>query len=266
MQHISQTLLKFLDDSFEMPEYRPPRWESPIERSLWEALRYIGINAETQLPIGNFRIDMLASSRRTNNKVIVECDGAEFHHRIIDEFRDDELLDLAGLPIAHIYGSKIYESPEKCALYITERWFPEHMDSVGYTGTLEMVHKENIELHVTGCYGFFPVGHVRPTSGNDYPSYTDIKFRSLIRCITGNIDNYAFENEDERKELSALKTELREKGIFKGNLSPQEIARVYIKTYSGYDEETRSIELENFDNFLRNLKSRNSGYSETNGG
>jgi very-short-patch-repair endonuclease len=265
MPHISQTLLKFLDDKYEMPEYRPPRWESPIERSLWEALRYIGINAETQIPIGNFRIDMLVSSRRNTNKAIVECDGAEFHHRIIDEFRDDELLDLARLPIAHIYGNKIYESPEKCALFITERWFSEHEDSIGYTSTLETAY-EDVELHVHGRYGFFPVGYIRPILGDDYPSYTDIKFRSLIRYITGNINNYDFGNEEERKELSALKDELRQKGIFKGNLSPQELARVYIKTYAGYDEANRSIELENFENFLNNLKSRNSSYSETNGG
>jgi very-short-patch-repair endonuclease len=260
MQHISQTLLNLLDDSVDISEYRPPKWESPIERSLWEALRYVGINVETQVPIGNFRIDMLVSSRRNSNKAVIECDGAEFHHRIIDEFRDDELLPLARLPIAHVYGSKIYESPEKCALYITERWFPEHMDSAGYIGALEMVYQEDVELHVNGCYGFFPVGHVRPIWGDEYPSYTDIKFRSLVRYITGNIDNYVFENEEERKALSALRAELREKGIFKGNLSPQELARVYIKTYAGYDEMTRDIELQNFDNFLKNLKSRNSGY------
>lgn len=261
MQHISQTLLKFLDDSFEIPEYRPPRWESPIEKSLWEALRYIGINAETQVSISNFRIDMLISSRRNNNKVIVECDGAEFHHSFIDEFRDDELLHLARLPIAHIYGSKIYESPEKCALYITERWFPEHIESIGYTGALEMAYKDEVETHVTGRYGYFPIGYVRPVSGDDYLSYTDIKFRSLIRYLAGNIDDYAFNSEEEKRDLSALKTDLRNKGIFKGKLSPQELARLYIKTYAGYNEETRSIELGKFDNFLKNLKSRNENYS-----
>jgi len=265
MQHISQTLLNLLDDSVDIPEYRPPRWESPIERSLWEALRYIGINAETQVPIGNFRIDMLVSSRRNSNRALVECDGAEFHHKIIDEFRDDELLDLIKLPIAHVYGKNIFTSPEKCAIYITERWFPEHMDSYGYTSTLEMAYKDE-EVHVGGLYGFFPVGLVRPVSGDMYPSYTDIKFRSLVRYITGNINNYDFDNEEEQREFSALKEELRQKGTFKGNLSPQELARVYIKTYPRYEESTRNVELERFDNFLQNLKQRNSDYSNANGG
>jgi hypothetical protein len=59
---------------------------------------------------------------------------------------------------------------------------------------------------------------------------------------------------------------LRKKGIFKGKTSPQELARVYIDTYAGYDEATRAVELEYFDNFLKNLKSRNGGNSEVNGG
>lgn len=261
MQHISQVLQKIFDDSFEIPEYRPPRWESPIEMSLWEALRYIGINAETQVSIGNFRIDMLLSSRRNNNKVIVECDGAEFHHRFIDDFRDDELLDLVQLPIAHIYGNKIYESPEKCALYITERWFPEHIETLGYASSLEMVYDGDVKSHITGRYGFFPVGYVRLFSGDDNLSYTDIKFRSLLRYLAGNIDYYDFISEEEKIEIVNLRADLRKKGIFKGKLSPQELARLYIKTYAGYDEEARGLELEKFDKFLRNLKLRNTGYS-----
>jgi len=254
-----------VNDSVNIPEYRPPRWESPIERSLWEALRYVGINVETQVPIGNFRIDMLVSSRRNSNKALIECDGAEFHHQIIDEFRDDELLDLIKLPIAHVYGKNISASPEKCAVYITERWFPEHMDSLGYSGALEMAYRAE-EVHVGGLYGFFPVGLVRPVSGDMYPSYTDIKFRSLVRYVTGNINNYNFGSAEEQRELSELKEELRRKGIFKSTLSPQELARVYINIYPGYDESTRALELERFDNFLENLKQRNSDYSKTNGG
>jgi very-short-patch-repair endonuclease len=263
MQHISQIFLNFLEDSVDIPEYRPPRWESHIERELWEALRYIGISAETQVPIGNFRIDMLVSSRRNSNKAIIECDGAEFHHKIIDEFRDDELLDTIKLPIAHVYGKEIFKSPERCALFITERWFPEHMDSLGYISALERAYEDET-THVDGCSGFFPVGLVRPIFGDLYPSYTDIKFRSFVRYITGNIDDYDFSNENERKEYSSLRAELQRKGIFESKLPPQELARVYVKIYPGYDETTRNSELENLESFLDRLRSRNNSSSEIN--
>ena len=106
-------------------DYRPPRWESPIEQKLWYALRYMGIEVETQVSIRDYRVDMVLFSRLSPNEVIVECDGKEFHHNLIDEFRDDELIEIAKLPIAHVSGSEIVKSPERCALYIAERWFPE---------------------------------------------------------------------------------------------------------------------------------------------
>ena len=158
MEEISQVLINLLQNPLDTPIYRPPYWESPIEERLLSALRYIGITAETQVPFGKFRVDMVVSSRRNINKAIVECDGAEFHHRLIDEFRDDELLQIVNLPIAHVYGKEIMGSAERCALYITERWFPEHMETIGYTSTLEIVYGNEPEYHANGCFGFFPVG------------------------------------------------------------------------------------------------------------
>jgi len=264
MKHIVQILLDLLDNPFQIPEYRPPHWESPIEVSLWSALRFIGINAEPQVPFGNYRVDMVVSSRRNDNKAVIECDGAEYHHRIIDEFRDDELLTLCSLPIAHIYGKEIARSPERCALFIVERWFPEHMDTLGYSSALEIAYKDDVRLHVNGCSGSFPVGYVRPICGDLYPSYTDIKARGLIRYLTGDKDEYFFENEKDKELYSSIRHELEQHGLVKGKLSLQELARAYILVC--VEEPERSIELKMLDEFLQRLADRNSNYADNAGG
>lgn len=255
MKPVAEVLQELINNRIEIPEYRPARWESPIEESLWNALRYIGISIDTQVAFGSFRVDMVVSSRRNINRGIIECDGAEYHHRIIDEFRDDELLELSALPIAHVYGRDIADSAERCALYIVERWFPEYMDTLGYASTLEMVYKGESQLHVDGCSGFFPVGHVRPIAGDLYPSYTDIKARTLIRYITGDNDDHLFEDKKDKEDLLSIKNELRPFGLVGRKLSPQEMAQAYI--VACLDEPDRSIELEKLHNFLRRLAVRN---------
>lgn len=257
MRPITQILEELLDNRIEMPEYRPPRWESPIEESLWSALRYLGINVDTQVAFGSFRVDMVVSSRRNNSRAIIECDGAEYHHRIIDEFRDDELLELSGLPIAHVYGEDIVRSPERCALYIVERWFPEYMDTIGYSSALEAVYKGEAKLHIDGCSGFFPVGHVRPISGDLYPSYTDPQARALVRCITGTNDDPIFDDRKDRELFLTIKDELKLRGLVGHKLSPQELAEAYILVC--LDEPDRSVELEKLSNFLKRLSERNAG-------
>lgn len=241
--------------TFEFSSYRPPHWESPIEKQLWAALRYIGVNVETQVEIGNFRVDMIVSSRLNSNRAIVECDGAEFHHRYIDEFRDDELLELAGLPIAHVYGKSIFESAETCALYIIERWFPELMDNWGYIATLAMVYGEKTKNHVDGCSGFFPVGYVRPVSGDLYPSRTNIEVRELTRYITRGSIPTEFANQEDKDRLLFKRAELKKAGLLDRKLSPQELARAYIIIY--YEEPYRSDELKRFDDFLLHISSKN---------
>ena len=251
MKPVALVLQESLNSHIDIPEYRPPRWESPIEESLWNALRYVGISVDTQVAFGSFRVDMVVSSRRNSNRAIIECDGAGYHHRIIDEFRDDELLELSALPIAHIYGEDIASSAERCALYIVERWFPEYMDTIGYSSALEMVYKGESKLHIDGCSGFFPVGHVRPVSGDLYPSCTDIKARALIRHMTETNHDHIFEDKKDDDLFLSIKNELRLHGLVGRKLSPQELAQAYIVVC--LDEPDRSIELEKLHNFLKRL-------------
>jgi len=252
LQNLSNQVPK---SEFLSLDYRPPRWESPIERKLWYALRYMGIGVETQVSIGDYRVDMILFSRLSSNQVIIECDGVNFHHNLIDEFRDDELIDIARLPIAHISGKEIAESPERCALYIAERWFPKLMDTMGYATTLEMVYGEKKELHVEGTSGFFPVGLVRPITGDLYPSQSIHRYRYYLRYVVENISECDFLNEKEQEHIEELKVEFAKMDFPKRKFSPQELARFYILLF--YQEPELSNELRRLDNFLENLKKIN---------
>lgn len=235
-------------------DYRPPRWESPIERNLWDALRYMGVEVETQVSIGNYRVDMILFSRLSKNEVIIECDGKEFHHNLIDEFRDDELIELASLPIAHVSGSEILKSPEKCALYIVDRWFPKMMTTMGYLATLQMAYGEDAQPNIENPSDFFP-GIIRPATGDLYPSQTVHRYRYYLRYLVGNVPVCDFRNENERYQIEEMKTEFSKLDFPQRKFSPQELARFYILLF--YREPQLSDELQRLDSFLENLRKIN---------
>lgn len=252
MEKITQALQQFLQNPMDCSEYRPPTWESPIEQLLWGALRSIGLWIETQVTIGSFRVDMLIASRMNRTTVIVECDGAKYHHELIDDFRDDELIRLTGLPIAHIHGSAIVRSAEECAVYIVERWFPEHMNTVGYAEALEILEEADIEHQLTGDMGFFPVGRDRPTlSGLDMSSSVG-DLRELVRYVTGATDEFFFSDSKQQEIFSAIREYLSQHGLIGRRLNLQELARVYILVR--YEEPKRSTELSKFDEFINQRK------------
>ena len=85
----------------------------------------MGIEVETQVSIRDYRVDMVLFSRLSPNEVIVECDGKEFHHNLIDEFRDDELIEIAKLPIAHVSGSEIVNPPKDALFTLLKDGSPE---------------------------------------------------------------------------------------------------------------------------------------------
>jgi very-short-patch-repair endonuclease len=64
-----------------------------------------------------------------NNRLVVECDGHDFHERTReqatrDKNRDRELLN-AGYPVMRFTGSEIVSSPLKCTNQIMEWLFPK---------------------------------------------------------------------------------------------------------------------------------------------
>ena len=219
-----------------------------MEQKLLYALRHMGMGLETQVPVGDHHVDMIVFGRSSINEVIIECDSTDFHHNLMDEFRDDELVDISGLPITHLPGKEIAESSERCALWIAERWFPKLMERQGYPAALEMAGSANHRLPLDGSLRSYPVGVGRPTTRDAYPSQSDHIHRGYLRYIVGNSSECQFLNSKEQKRVEEWKKEFAKLGVSQRKFSLEELARFYILLF--YREPDLSCELQRLDNFL----------------
>jgi very-short-patch-repair endonuclease len=99
------------------------RFESPIEKKLFAALRDLGIAPRVQYPIGVFRADMAYE----DEKLTIECDGRQYHtgerHVSKDRYRDKRLKEL-GWKVIRYPGWLINRYPEACAAEIGLKYMP----------------------------------------------------------------------------------------------------------------------------------------------
>jgi very-short-patch-repair endonuclease len=58
--------------------------ESPIERHLYQALKFRGEYIKTQVPCGKYRIDIALPAYR----IAIECDGKPYHSTTIQKAHD----------------------------------------------------------------------------------------------------------------------------------------------------------------------------------
>lgn len=109
--------------------------ESPIEQIFKTAFdlyidllekEHIFLFSQMPIKIGNkryvadfyFEQDQYVNKFDTNKKIIIECDGHEFHQKTKEQVkRDNEreyALKMAGYEIIRFSGSQIYNEPFKC--------------------------------------------------------------------------------------------------------------------------------------------------------
>ena len=84
---------------------------TPIEQIMNDALIDKDITFNSQVKIGRFLVDFVAEIGSI--KIIIECDGRDFHNPFHDTERDKE-LKLQGYHILHFTGSEIYNNIESC--------------------------------------------------------------------------------------------------------------------------------------------------------
>lgn len=84
---------------------------TPIEQIMNDAFIEKDITFNPQVRIGRFLVDFIAEIG--NTKIIIECDGRDFHNPFHDAERDKE-LKLQGYHIIHFTGSEIYNNIESC--------------------------------------------------------------------------------------------------------------------------------------------------------
>jgi very-short-patch-repair endonuclease len=93
--------------------------ESPIERILQGHLLRFGMRAICQYPIGPYRADLYYESD-CGNKIVIECDGAEFHTGGERDAKRDDYMRRRGYTVLRFAGTEIYNRPVKCAMRVIE--------------------------------------------------------------------------------------------------------------------------------------------------
>lgn len=115
--------------------------ESPIEMLLALELgptflelfqsRSVVATFDSQKQIGKYRVDFeisyypdIALPDRNVKRLVVECDGHDFHEKTKKQAQRDKerdrMLQIAGYPVLRFTGSEIYRSPSHCALQVAE--------------------------------------------------------------------------------------------------------------------------------------------------
>jgi len=92
--------------------------ESPIEAQLYSRLKQFNVPCKLQHKIGPYRADIFIESKY--RKIVIECDGKEFHQDKKREEKRDRYLESKGYLVLHFTGSEIFQNSEACVQKIIE--------------------------------------------------------------------------------------------------------------------------------------------------
>lgn len=93
--------------------------ESPIEQLLATALALVLLTIpeawrptlETQVPIGKYRADIVLIAAGGAPRIVVECDGADFHKDKARDSKRTEEIERMGYRVFRVTGSQIHHNP-----------------------------------------------------------------------------------------------------------------------------------------------------------
>ncbi len=94
-------------------------YDSPIERTLSEALRTRGIRAVPGQVVGRHRLDL--AIEQGQHRLDVECDGFAFHQDSKRDDMRDQNLAAAGWTVLRFSGRQIQRDPQQCAQKVVDR-------------------------------------------------------------------------------------------------------------------------------------------------
>lgn len=121
--------------------------ESPLEAAFHIALSHAldesaykeEISARFQVPIGKYRADFLLTLH--GQKLVVECDGHDFHERTKEQAKKDRSRDRfltnEGYTVIRFTGSEVWSDAWKCAqeaITLLENLHYRHEDSIWRAG------------------------------------------------------------------------------------------------------------------------------------
>ncbi len=116
---LRRKLIEYALEVFEDPEgfqrmilEESKKTESPFEQEVLERLIRAGYHVRSQVPVGNYRIDIVVEGQ--DNRVAIECDGDRWHppERIWEDLERQAVLERVGWKFIRIRGSEFYRDPE----------------------------------------------------------------------------------------------------------------------------------------------------------
>lgn len=126
----SQFIYDRMNNAIHEMESLEEIFESPIERIMYHRLmdfaksQYGAIYIECQVPIGKYFADFVVSYRPSEKKVVIECDGHEFHERTKEQVsRDkerDRYMTKQGFSVFRYSGTDILNNPQRAVNDIIE--------------------------------------------------------------------------------------------------------------------------------------------------
>lgn len=145
---------------------------TPIEQIMNDALIENDITFHPQVKVGRFQVDFIVEIG--NAKIIVECDGRDYHNPNHDAERDKE-LKLQGYRILHFTGSEIFNSIELCIEKIQKSITENTVQNCVIDDNLDASQKKALN-HLTG-----PIRVLAPAGSG--------KTKTLINRIVNLINN-----------------------------------------------------------------------------
>jgi very-short-patch-repair endonuclease len=139
---------------------------SPIESMAWGEIRYLGLPFWPQFPIGKYFADFANPIK----KIVIECDGKEFHSQAQDCQRDAFMIG-EGWTVYRISGAD-------CNRVMKNPW--EEILSLGLESDdsqAERIIHEWLHTTVDGLIAAISYGHfAKPSGRSDY-------FRNEAMCV-----------------------------------------------------------------------------------
>jgi len=174
---------------------------TPIEQIMSDALIDNNITFKPQVRIGRFLVDFVAEIR--NTKIIIECDGRDFHNPFHDAERDKE-LKLQGYHILHFTGSEIYNNIESCIEKIQNAALGNTDQNYVIDENLDTSQKKALN-HLTG-----PIRVLAPAGSGK----TKTLINRIVNLINNGIDpNKILALAFNKKAAEEMKRRLKIKGV-----------------------------------------------------
>ncbi|MCK4824033.1 UvrD-helicase domain-containing protein, partial [bacterium] len=196
---------------------------TPIEQIMNDALIDKDLTFEPQVRIGRFLVDFLVEIY--NQKIIVECDGRDFHNPFHDKERDKE-LKLQGYQIMHFTGSEIYNNIESCVEKILNIASGNTNQAFVIDDNLDQSQRKALN-HLTG-----PIRVLAPAGSGK----TKTLINRIVNLINNGIDpNRVLALAFNKKAAEEMKQRLKDKQVITSNKLDEDGVKVRTFHSFGYE-------------------------------